>query len=436
MAAARSHGCSRESGRSDLRSAVAPVRSRADHCARSDRVATAALVRSHRPLAARFSRLDRPGAFPEPAFGGPEPADPSGRRASAGLQTRLRAAATLAGVALPHIAWTPAAVLPSVRGLVHPRIVVPWFALETLETQELAAVLAHEDAHRRARDPWHLAIQRVAFVLFYFFPPLWLVLSRLHETSELACDEDVLARGLDPRALARAIARSVTVPLAPRTHDLLSAPVGLWSTRLFHRSLLKERLHRLETMRRYPIMHRHHVVLALAGTVFGLALILPLGLRAEEKPDGATIQLADRAADLDGSADERSDSERSSDERAGTGHSADLAANDTSKSDPSKNERVDELEEGMTPPKPTHMVPAEYPKAEHAEGVSGRINLQLVVDEQGHPTEIEVVLGVPGHPAFGDNAVAAMRQWKFEPATKDDEPVAMKIIVPFLFQLD
>jgi hypothetical protein len=43
---------------------------------------------------------------------------------------------------------------------------------------------------------------------------------------------------------------------------------------------------------------------------------------------------------------------------------------------------------------------------------------------------------VEGHPAFSDAAIAAVRQWRFEPARLDGRPVAITVVVPVRFALD
>jgi TonB family protein len=56
-------------------------------------------------------------------------------------------------------------------------------------------MLAHEDEHVRARDPWLLAGGTAALVLAPWNPALWWLLQRLRLAVEMDCDARVLARG-------------------------------------------------------------------------------------------------------------------------------------------------------------------------------------------------------------------------------------------------
>ncbi len=53
--------------------------------------------------------------------------------------------------------------------------------------------------------------------------------------------------------------------------------------------------------------------------------------------------------------------------------------------------------------------------------ISGIVKLKFTVDIEGHAKDIEVVQSV-GY-GLDENAVKAVRTWKFEPATKDGKPI-------------
>ena len=66
-------------------------------------------------------------------------------------------------------------------------------------------------------------------------------------------------------------------------------------------------------------------------------------------------------------------------------------------------------------------------------GLSGTVMLWIVVDTEGHARNIHVLksLGM----GLDEKAIEAVRQWKFEPATKDGKPVAVKVAVEVSFHL-
>ena len=75
-----------------------------------------------------------------------------------------------------------------------------------------------------------------------------------------------------------------------------------------------------------------------------------------------------------------------------------------------------------------------YPLAARARGVQGRVMLRAVVGRDGHVEEgITVVKSVA---MFDTAAVAALRQWRFEPGRdRDGKAVRVLIDVPIRFQL-
>ncbi len=76
----------------------------------------------------------------------------------------------------------------------------------------------------------------------------------------------------------------------------------------------------------------------------------------------------------------------------------------------------------IVPPKRLDAAEVGYPQ-----GASGdaTVVLVVVVDANGEVTDVMVREGAP---PFSDAAVAAVRRWRFAPATKDDRPVAARIV--------
>jgi TonB family protein len=59
--------------------------------------------------------------------------------------------------------------------------------------------------------------------------------------------------------------------------------------------------------------------------------------------------------------------------------------------------------------------------------------LKVVIDERGRVGDVEVMRSV-GH-GFDEAAVAAVRQWKFRPATRNGKPIKVVHVIPFDFRL-
>jgi bla regulator protein BlaR1 len=104
--------------------------------------------------------------------------------------------------------------VPVTVGLLRPRIVLPECWKEWPEAQ-LDAVLTHERAHARRRDPLVQWVALLNRALFWFHPLAWWLEQRLSALAEEACDSTVIEQGHDPRAyseylleLARVVQRA------------------------------------------------------------------------------------------------------------------------------------------------------------------------------------------------------------------------------------
>ena len=118
-------------------------------------------------------------------------------------------------------------------GLLRPRVYVSQAALDALSARELRAVLAHEDHHRRRRDPLRLAVGAVLADAFFFVPALRRLHARYEAIAELAADEAAV-RSTDTSALAAAMLRftapqpSGAVGVAPERVDHLLGRHARW----------------------------------------------------------------------------------------------------------------------------------------------------------------------------------------------------------------
>lgn len=92
-------------------------------------------------------------------------------------------------------------------------------------------------------------------------------------------------------------------------------------------------------------------------------------------------------------------------------------------------EAVDEL------PQPVSRKSVPYPARARANSIEGYVTLSLLIDETGALEEIRVTEAVP-EGVFEDSALAAIRSWRFEPATYQGEPVSVRVSQTLRFELD
>lgn len=88
-------------------------------------------------------------------------------------------------------------------------------------------------------------------------------------------------------------------------------------------------------------------------------------------------------------------------------------------------------------PSYARLSPPVYPKALAEQRVEGTVLLRVAVGADGKPGDIDLDPASPALPAaLNEAAIAAVRTWTFNPATKDGQPVPSQVVVPVKFALD
>lgn len=87
-------------------------------------------------------------------------------------------------------------------------------------------------------------------------------------------------------------------------------------------------------------------------------------------------------------------------------------------------EKVYELGPGVSPPRVTKQVNPSYKTARGVK-LEGAVTVVLVVSSQGLPREVKVAKGLDKD--VDQSAIEAVRKWRFSPARKDDQPIAVRI---------
>ncbi|HMB01100.1 MAG TPA: energy transducer TonB [Spirochaetota bacterium] len=70
----------------------------------------------------------------------------------------------------------------------------------------------------------------------------------------------------------------------------------------------------------------------------------------------------------------------------------------------------------------------DYPAEAEDAGITGIVDLLLVIDENGNVTSVQAVKEEPQGFGFADAAVNAARGWRFRPAEKNNIPVKMEYL--------
>lgn len=77
-----------------------------------------------------------------------------------------------------------------------------------------------------------------------------------------------------------------------------------------------------------------------------------------------------------------------------------------------------------------------YPEEARARGEQGTVQVKALVGTDGKVTEVSAEAGQAASPVLVEAALAAVRQWTFEPARSGGQPCAVWIVVPVAFRLN
>jgi bla regulator protein blaR1 len=112
---------------------------------------------------------------------------------------------------------TPARLEPGVIGVFRPILLLPDGIAAHLTQGQLQTIIEHELCHVRRRDNLASAIHMLVECVFWFYPMVWWLGTRLVSERERACDEAVIAAGGDRETYAEALLKVcafyVTSPL-------------------------------------------------------------------------------------------------------------------------------------------------------------------------------------------------------------------------------
>jgi len=85
-------------------------------------------------------------------------------------------------------------------------------------------------------------------------------------------------------------------------------------------------------------------------------------------------------------------------------------------------------------PQGGYQVRPTYPSSARRQGIQGTTMLKVHVLNDGRVGDV-VVEQSAGHPDLDEAATAAVRQWRFDPARRGEEPVPMWVLLPVEFRL-
>lgn len=116
--------------------------------------------------------------------------------------------------------------------------------------------------------------------------------------------------------------------------------------------------------------------------------------------------------------------------RTGGSQSKDEKSKD-GRTDP--NDPVYEPGAGVTRPKLIHYVEPSFSTKSNEAFVEGTVVVSIIVNARGVPNDLHIVKGLNAEE--DRSALEALKQWRFEPGTKDNKPVNVRVKVELSFHL-
>ena len=264
---------------------------------------------------------------------------------------------------------------PATVGVRHPVILMPPSVLQ-MPAAVQRAILCHELIHVKRRDWLHTLLEEVWCAALWFHPAARLIASRLSLARETLVDEQTIYITRDRRAYAEALLAFSD----PQPHLIGATP-------FIGRRTLSQRI---SLIAEEAPMSRHR---ALFG--FAIALVAVLGSTAtavNRFPMSGTLN----------------------------------AQATVYESKPGN---------GIVLPTVVREVKPKYTAAAMEQKIQGSVWLSIVVGANGDVTEATVTKSLDAEFGLDDEALAASRQWKFKPGTKDGQPVAVRVTLELTFTL-
>ena len=296
-------------------------------------------------------------------------------------------------------------IIPMTWGVGRPRVMLPSCAVDWSDEQT-RAVLAHELAHVRRGDWIVHVLAELACAIYWFHPLFWISKGRLCRESEDAADDEVIGLGMSAGDYA---AHLLEIVRAAQT------PARVWSPTVA--MARPSHLQRRFTALLNAYANRRGVTRwkTAAAVLLTLLIVLPL---AALNARGGSMNIEIRTANLPALVQ--------------------TAVSSAERVAPAvRNVRVvglRDVADAVSPPEVVeYTTPPLYSDEARSLSVQGIVTIGARVDTDGAVTRSRIVRGL-GY-GLDQNALVALRQWRFRAGTRAGTPAAMEAEIDVEFTL-
>lgn len=286
---------------------------------------------------------------------------------------------------------------PATLGLRHTVIILPNEFFAHCTPHDILTALAHECAHIERHDFQKNLLYEAAGLVIAWHPATWFLHARIAQTRELLCDRIAVKRlndlqsgapadlRLDPKTYAQSLLRLAAMTIAP-PRSLPSLAIGI-----FDADILETRIMAM-TAPKQSLNPFLKWTLLLPGSCFLLAVAA----------SAAAVNVQ-------------------------------AASSPQQSANASPYGPVYPPGKDVSNPKLIFSLDPEFPKSAHVgKKFSGDSVIGIIVDRHGAAQDVHVIRSLT--PAFDAEAMKAVRQYRFHPATKAGQPVAVAIQIEVHFE--
>ena len=258
-------------------------------------------------------------------------------------------------------------------------MLVPPGFLESIAEEDLDVVMAHEFAHMRRRDFVKNLIYEVLSLPVAYHPALWLTRARVAESREMVCDAMAAEAVAGSERYARSLLRLASLLVEGAPDKTLHA-IGIFDANSFERRVM-----RLSEVRVEMRGTRRLLTASVCGVVGLVTCASALGLRMELSAPAPTAAVQDASP-----------------------------------------ARVTIPAEKMDA---VYKRPPVYPAQakEKKDTINGPVVLDVIVDEQGVPSDVRVRKGLRSD--YDESALAAVKEWRWTPYLVNGKHVTVSTTV-------
>jgi TonB family protein len=276
---------------------------------------------------------------------------------------------------------------PVTLGLREPVLLVPVDFAAGCTAQDFLAALAHECAHMRRRDFQKNLLYEIAIVLVGFHPVTWILKAHIAQTREMICDRMATEQVIDPRSYTQSLLRLASM-VAVTARVSTTHAIGIFDANILEKRIMMMQIKKqhLSGALKFGVMIP--ATLLLLSAAFGGAAMAVVIEAQSSSPTAAKAQPYGQTYRIGGE---------------------------------------------VSAPVLVFQKDADFPKSEIKLKVfDGNVVLSLVVDASGVPHNVHVVKSLK--PDFDAQAVQAVRQYRFTPAKRSGEPVAVAMNIEVNFK--